>query len=1710
MSILLILLQVLSVHAQTLTSGYGAPTTPLNVANGSATFKVKIIGSASACSGPSALTITMPTGYFYVSGSASVTAGTGTVSETSVSGGTAVLSVSSIPASPDSTVISYQAYAGCGVIGSSASNQVSYSLAGCVGTVTALSNVFNALNAKLNIINITNSAYTGTVGDIYTRAITMRNDGFGSIDTIYLDDVSGNGLAYQFGSVTTSVGTIASVTTLPGGLNRFKVKGVSLATGQSVTITETMKIVSCSNLNTNFDAWYGPNAVECTGVNSTGTAGANINGALQPNLSIVAKSVSQYTCMGTNIPESAYFINTGTALMKSVKINLVTAYGNGAPFSTYAYFASYQQAGIDTLSLNYTKGSAGAHTHVVTDSSTTWITPDASLVGKPANLYITLPDIAAGDTVVLYWNAYKPCVSNCITASEYDQYFTDQEVRYSFANSCGVLTSSTAPTILVGSTNTGHVYAKDVPGDVFIGHAYHAAYTFVQNQFPRPPFLAGTTITYTLQLPKGTRWTGNVSDYVVTQLSGAPLPTPASISYDSLIANKITVVYVTTVADPYYNLANAEIRFNNITSNCSGTIGTTNSFDFAISATQASCGCTTQYVCSSIPANIHCPFPCPRGGVIPTDAFAIRTNYGAPDNNNDGIADASGSIDMTKVKTNYVMNGDTLELHFANKILYGTSSPGWPATNTFKYGYIKNTFDNIPWTTDYTPAGASISVYNSAGVLRGTCASLPFTYNGATATGSVDFSAAGICGIGGGYTYFVDGDSLAINVLYKTVQHTQPGGYNGQQLINITNEWYVSDVISPTAAADKYYCDIAGGNFTMLGIYPASNGVQTISSTGCGEVIARMDDFTGVGLQGYAGVNNFVYEYRPTTLFDSLKFTLPTGWILDSMYATYVYTNGVGFTAQTAAKITPVSIGSTYVYAIKNNYAIYGGTWGISDEGSNILYQAYIHPSCSAASGTVYPVFYMTQRSATATALPYDSTYNIQDIVNYTKPNIILASGNANQTVTSSGVTWEVQMSNTTNYPASNVWLGKDAGISGVTITSVQLLTGTGGSVVSTLSPVGGVYQLGNFNTVMSNYYRITATYTSCVKDSINIAYGFDCTSYPSSVASALCKQDLKLTVVPQPAALQLTILSQPPTTPIDLCSSLDYEVQILNPALGDASTPLTVDVTLPATGGVVYKTGSYQLSVPSGSYVSISDANVTATSSTITFSIPAASLAALSSTQTYKLKFSLLTTACDFVSGQTLRFRPLGKNPCGQVITGTVQQSNKLTIIGTPTSTNSYTITSHADSVVACGGGAISTTYKFKIINQGPSSTSTIDGFDVDMPSPWQLNPASVVFSHNPSSAAYSSTVGSAYNFTSGSGLSVGDSIVFTATISVPASSSSSIACGPSDPIKENATVSFTSTCIISGTTCTSKSVVSNNEGTSVLVQRPVYAISSFTATASPGTFGHPFPGDSLQGTIALQHSNTTYTAQNVLMSFYNDVNSNGIYDAGDILIGSQTFAVANTSSQTFNYSVKSAITGTIFSVVAVANLGCGCSNPQASFSGIIVLPLFFTQANAQSTSCAVHLSWSYGNNTVAHYVIERSNNARIYNEVATLDAKATSYIDVTPESGSWYYRIKAINIDGTNTYSPTLTAQTTQCIGHTVNIYPNPAQDQLQIILQGTSNSNNYELVDALGRVVMKGSLKSNTNNQVEVSHVSQGVYVLRVIMDESVTTQQLHIRR
>ena len=1697
----MLLLLYLQTQGQSLQSNYGAPSSPLQVANGAATFKIRINGGVTACQGPSNLNIVLPAGYVYVSGSATVTAGNGAVVQTSASNNTAILAVSNIPATPDSTIISYQAYAGCGAIGGSGTG-ISYSLSGCSGTASATATV-NTQNAQLNITGVTNSAFVGTNGQTYSRVITVTNNGNGAIDTIHLDSKNSGltitGTAASSGVMTMSKTWVGTDTTY-----HYRVTGPTanghLENSETLVFTETVKISNCNGGTTELKTWYGPAGTECTVVSNIFLAGATVSGSLQPN--VVASLISQpeLKCLPTTAATDWVVFqlkNTGSGIANISSLRNYSAnsasHATAGPVSASGNFG----AGGNTCASRTMYVDTAAGIQYSTNGGSNWNNLSYSVFqwyaawpagggyhdGKPMSIsFDGLNQLAAGDSVQIRFKVFEEIPPCCIGTWITNSY----SINAAYTDACG--NNATASNNVVTGATVSQQYGQMANAsalDAVAGQPYLLQFKgFIIN----PPSNQLRTsndgyIDYELTLPTSLTPSLIATDHAITK--GATVKVPDNVSWDP-VTRKLRLRFLrSTLSSNDFDPWTLTVKTN---PDCSGT-GNTVALNAYVKL--AACASTEWLATCNSEATFtlhNCGITSSCVGALNYQTMAYRSNYGMFSSGNNGLP--LGTSDTSMYNLAGTVYGDTIAIITTSKI-NGVSS----------YSNMHTSITKSAPDAAHVFVDAVARVYNSAGTLTATVTAI-----GAGTTSGTNPSTRTISITGtGAPAAFLPGDSVVVITRFRQL-------LDEDARVNFSTTTYTSNSAS-SSATPQFSCD---GNWTGT-LYSYGHGVTSGSFTtgtinSCNGVPVTM---TGLNFlinpssPAQARHSRFPYEIRELYRFDSLKVAAPAGFDITNLKISIA---GQGTTASNGIASLPVAAydatTNTYYYSLTSLTDQLIATGVPFSEGLQLYVQPSFKSRCKngnfsnlVATASVHYSYLPQSNWAWATTGCY-----LQSVNNFFVP-LNISSSSPNQTVNSNTVSWEVQISNVTAVAKPNAWLAKAVGVNGTTITSIQSLSGPGGTTTGTIVPVSGIYQLGSIAASTSQYYRITATFTNCVQDSLKMIGDFSCDAYPADVTTALasCRlQTLPLTVTAQTATLQLAKITEPSGI-VNLCDNLNYELEVTNSGLGNASG-LSVRVQLPFTGGIQYVTGTYGIKYPStaGSYTSLADINVAVAGNLLTFTIPASALASLPGTEKFRIQFQMKTLPCDFTSGEKLIFRPVGKNNCSTTIFGTSVASNPINIAGVPPIVPQFTISATANSVTACGSGPVSTTYKFKMVNTGSNTTTLADGFRITLPAPWTMN-TTVAFSHNPSSASYAnSPVSGVYDFKTGAGLTVGDSIVFTTTLNT--ASAMLLACGP-DSIIASGFVEFASFCASPATTCNTKQLLEPEQVTTLLVSRPEYSITAFTGLASGN------PPNHLTGSFTLSNAGI-FVPQNGTLRVYQDVNSNGMQDAADSLLGSQSYTLANLATQTFSYDITaSGNPGNICPVVAVVELACNCDTPSFSYScNSIVLPIHFSRQEGKAEGCTVKLNWAYeaSNTIVTGFVIERSSNGSRWYSLAQLPEHTQTYTDVVPDAGLWLYRVKAINTENELAYGKTISVKT-DCKNNAIRIFPNPAKGYVNISLIGYKNLKTpYSITDKLGRTLQQGILKSDTQNTVSLDSFAPGIYFIHVADEDNVYIEKIEILR
>jgi|GEM_PF-1660701 len=185
---------------------------------------------------------------------------------------------------------------------------------------------------------------------------------------------------------------------------------------------------------------------------------------------------------------------------------------------------------------------------------------------------------------------------------------------------------------------------------------------------------------------------------------------------------------------------------------------------------------------------------------------------------------------------------------------------------------------------------------------------------------------------------------------------------------------------------------------------------------------------------------------------------------------------------------------------------------------------------------------------------------------------------------------------------------------------------------------------------------------------------------------------------------------------------------------------------------------------------------------------------------------------------------------------------------------------------------------------------------------------------------------------------------------------------------------------------------------------------------------------------------------------------------------------------------------------------------------TGVVGVPLPLTTLNfsAVKQSNTAQLHWQTTNEVnTAYFNIQRSTDAVHFSNVGVVNAANQqgtndyAYIDQIAgiSAATLYYRLQEMDIDAKATFSK-IVAISPDETDATFSIYPNPAKDYFNLISSNPEDLKGVEIsiVDLAGHVVLKQSLQASINQQVSISSLAKGMYIVKIVKSTGVVTRKL----
>lgn len=1561
----------------------------------------------------------------------------------------------------------------------------------------------------------------GIPGDMLTRDIFITNGGLGCVQVIefytidaavgiQINQVAVTGISGAAGSSPPVLPMILTPHTVNGDTSFYTLDvealhgvGAKLCNGERITIEETVEILNCFVNSGDGETRYGTYwdcFTTCQVINTT-TANVSIPPGV-PSIVFSNESTNdQPDCFdGQTFTKTFRVTNTGT--VNALNVNFA----------------------IEVRAINASATLLLPNTSTITFSTGGGPTPIVASPFGPKKASYSIDSIPPGAYVDLQIDVEHPCPSIC-GRYLYDGYRLED---ISYTDPCGANYSA--------------------PDASFTSNRELNAISMRENNFPA--IAAGQTRTFTSSVAniRGLATTSTLFWEVTLPPCGVVFSNnPGDIDWGGVTPLSVTVVGNTVIAE--FPVANINI-YNNEPFNITllgvcGSCGAQQSLSKRLLINTCSSNAAHCQVClyeTTVPLAVE---QCTVGGSCTGAGVSgfefVRTNLGLPDNNNDRLPDASGSLNLSTIDRSRFIVFDTAQATIHSTIFINAGSP------VLNHAYGEFTIDD-----NWSFLDASIEVFDAS-------AGTSFTCTGATATSTlsgtgnkrsyvIDVSPSTLgatCANMSGFA-FGNGDSLIIRVnLVNTLNGTNI--FTG---IVYPIDFYVAEVANPVGA-QKLSC---GGNayseiYSVFNINPGLDiaGIGRFSSCGVRQIDLEFEAKTGDNIQNF---NIFPDEWRPIAYPDTIRMVMPAGYT----YTSARLSSFIG--VPNNIPIEPIDPNaSILVFAVGDLYRPGGIPSNpvqelIPDGIERSEVQVFIQATCATPANVNEPI---TMILDAFHPLPQLQTLEVLDDtltefnLNWNKPDISITNVSS-QTAEGANTTleWVIRVNNTTgSSDAANVFLSAAIPSGNATIISLEHIASNGSPRVPTaLNKVNNVWEFGNILRNGFHDIRVTANYTQCQPDTLFIVAGFDCPVFPASLSAYnnSCELDsISLYTDPKTATLQLNPIAAGVTD--DICDTLTYSFTLNSADLASVIDPF-LDVTLPQ--GIILlgdPTIEYPLGTaprpftvsPTGQLLIIdlaaADAQNPGTHDIATDGLFGTRIA-ISASERQATITLIFRTTCKFRSGSSFYLQPRGTAPCGSPAGG-----SNLTSFEPPVVISGlvppYNVSTDIDLI---GGSTCADTLQNIVIEMIPDDAST--GRDTGF---FDL-PENIVYAGNFVCGEANTTLCPSFagiiNYpTGGSSVKVrypdtwtlGDTINFSFDVNTSAFTG----CSASELITVNHTVTMGGpTCDADGSACGDVKVITGQANLVFSVEKPDFAISNSRALTNA-------VGSSQSYQVTFDVTNNGIDAPSGLAAeFYcADASGNPI----GAPIHTHTITVPITNGQTVTQSVSfitsascNNLQGVVISISqrpmsAVAQ--CMCEDDQslvADIPEVVDLPvdwLYFNTKKVENNKAL--LSWGTATETNSlGFEIEHAkptNGLPEFEMIGFVDTKGTpatganyNYQVKNLAPGVHYFRLRQIDTDGSVEYSEIRAVVITGSESE-FKIYPtliNP-NNQVLYLYSPQEGPITVEIFSMLGQgstVLYNGDVEENSLNELSLSTkgFSSGHYVVRVRTNQTIFTQKISIIR
>lgn len=1028
----------------------------------------------------------------------------------------------------------------------------------------------------------TGTILKGSEGDVLTRTFTIQNTRPGRLASFTFTDAFQPGIEISspLGPDEASPADTFQLTLGPSHFMNIGDGDEWFEFNEVIVITEEIMITGCGIDNTSSASslsfsWSCIDEAICQSELTSAVVLIDLSTKIPILQFSPTVNVPECFCGPDGIPQSLTITNSGEASAFNLRVNLSQLYGVIPGF-------------IDTASI--VVDSAGSEILFEIVPGQTVNPPSVCDLPSPvfSSANVIIPQIDPGELVTIHWNYYY-----CNTSCNQPRAGWKYQVRYdkpcpegSFVNTPYFEAQNSLPLLQNSFSQTPSTYSTD--------SVYTAEYTLEYDSLS----LLDDELVLNIIMPPGTIWDLD-NDLAFDGVE----PTEITIDQSGQTAT-ITARYQLPFPD---NSASTQFQFtfdcdliSELLPPCQDSIETTCPVPVCISpgvsvngdivATILKCtgypeGCNIQ-TCRVFGAEVDCPSDSLCISKIPGylryELESYRKNLGLPDNDNDQVADGAGTINMSLIRRDRLLPGDTIYAALKGEVVI--DDPAIPLKYVFGSfdffgGSNMVTFNrnalfqpnNLPYAT------GKLHIYDKSQNTWYDCAAPPPAIS-APFPGEIIYSFISStddlisCGLPASFV-FENGDSVIFETEY-VVKYNPQREQDATQLMGDILIQPTFRILEDTSAASapSIDCENCTPNELELSYYEYSIQPGIFSLPPC-----STSGYSGGNLfkLELAGPNFFPYEFRSLIKALNWQVTPAPGIEIAETKLTFLRLQ-TGVSIAEEVLLTPTLQGGTYVFDLSQFQE------PVLEEGFFGLFQYRFNADCDLKGA---------KKGTYAITLDFDpllpeqedpllfsiSNNNLRMLV----PNLNLNTPLTNLTIFNNQLSLDFELSNyatmigsQSSDTAPNAWLyflSPSGKLSDVKI--INLETG------DTLAAQNGLYLLGDFpkDTIP---YRLLATNNSCEQESFELHYGWNCDPFTSILQTSCSHQILPFTVQSPPGEIDFFVHS--PQGCFDLCDTVPaYSLEIFNAELG-AVYDLELSAFLPP--GLEILAGSSQVEYPTGS----------------------------------------------------------------------------------------------------------------------------------------------------------------------------------------------------------------------------------------------------------------------------------------------------------------------------------------------------------------------------------------------------------------------------------------------------------------------------------------------------------------------------------------------